>query len=159
MSLINKKKCDEKLVSIWMFVVWFGIAFAIIFSISAVYYIKMDVKEIQSQILNDRIINCIVDKGIDKITDKDSIFSECNINNEFSNFYFRIEIFDINSVNIKSISAGYPDIELQCALREKSKAENFARCSQNEVLVYSSVQNDNMFIKVFTGSNNAGAKI
>ena len=113
MSLINKKKCDEKLVSIWMFAVWFGIAFAIIFSISAVYYIKIDVKEIQSQILNDRIINCIVDKGIDKITDKDSIFSECNINNEFSNFYFRIEIFDINSVNIKNISAGYPDIELQ----------------------------------------------
>jgi len=154
------KKGDEKLLSIWMFIIWFIIAFAIVSGVWIFYSAKIDIKELQAQALNNRLSDCIADKGINNLDDKEKIFSECRINKNFNNFYFRIDIYDsISSTKIKSISAGYPDLELQYNLREKSSAENFARCLENEIVVYDSGENKNLIVKMIACSNNAGGKV
>ena len=154
------KKGDEKLLSIWMFIIWFIIAFAIVSGVWIFYSAKIDIKELQAQALSNRLSDCIADKGINNLADKEKIFSECRINKNFNNFYFRIDIYDsISSTKIKSISAGDPDLELQYNLREKSSAENFARCSEDKIVVYDSEENKNLIVKMIACSNNAGGKV
>lgn len=93
------KKGGEKILSIWWFFILAVVGGIIAFSIIVFYSAKFDVRNSETEILYNRIIDCISENGFLKpevLQENFDIFSECDFNKdsfekEKNVFYFKIE--------------------------------------------------------------------
>ncbi|PIN94512.1 hypothetical protein COU53_03340 [Candidatus Pacearchaeota archaeon CG10_big_fil_rev_8_21_14_0_10_30_48] len=144
----------EKVLSLWMFLVWGLIALAIVLAVFIFYGQEADIKILQSDILIDRLADCFIDQG--QFVDVGNVFEDCNLNKEIfdkGNFYFKVSFLE------DSISGGNKDFEIQCGLRktqDEKSSENFARCSQRSFIALKDNQEIN--VEIFAGSNVRGGK-
>ena len=143
------KRGDEKILSIWMFIIWALIFLAVIIATSFFYGGEFDSREIHSKILLDRVASCFIE-GNTFLEIKD-IYSECNLNREVfdeEDFYFNL------SYSGNSIFAGNKDFETQCALNDDKKSKGFAQCSREKF--YLKKGEDKLVVEIFTGNNYLG---
>lgn len=105
--LMHSKKAGERILSIWMFIVWGIIFLGITSAVLAIYSVRVDVKGVEAGILSDKIIGCISENGYlrQDFSYGFDIFSECGIDKEVieraGNYNILIEVYDFYSCSKK----------------------------------------------------------
>tara|TARA_Y100000034_G_C6833671_1_gene376546 strand:- start:147 stop:683 length:537 start_codon:yes stop_codon:yes gene_type:complete len=170
-KILKDKRGGEKLFSIWWFFVLAIVGGAITIGVLMYYSADIDLREIEADILNKKIIGCVVDQGflIEEIyKDNFDIYKKCKLNKdviEEGNFYFKIQIFDesgkIISIVNQPISRGNPSFKKDCEVAEKVKAEHYPKCiTKDEGILYH--ENNKIkkgVIEILTASNQKGEEI
>jgi hypothetical protein len=130
--MINGKKAREEYLSIFMFVAWILIALALIYSVSLFRSVQSDVRIYESDILNKKIVGCILEEyGVVKDF---NLYSKCRINEGVINnsgYYINLTIFDSLSKKIaSSFLEGPSSWQIECDYQKSKKQieKNFAQC-------------------------------
>ncbi len=165
--MIRGKKADEKLLSVWLFIILALIGISIIIGVSLFYSVKIDTRQIESEILSSRILDCLVKQGkiVDEaMQDNFDIFEKCSLkkdlfeNREKELFYFNVSFYKDSWNNFeKSFSAGSPDLYFQCIISEDAEAEHFSECSIKRVI--STYKGEVFFIDIIAASNQIGRSL
>jgi hypothetical protein len=149
------KKADEKILSIYLFIIYIIVLTGIISGVLLFYGSPLDVRELESNILTTRIINCLTEQGNLKsevLGDNFSLTSECNIylkdnanENKDEQYAVKIGFFNFDSCfnttsstcseKIKEISIGRNDFFEYCKLGEEAEAKKFPKCTNNKIYV------------------------
>jgi hypothetical protein len=164
-------KGGEKLLSIFWFsvlaIVGIGITAAVLIYHSA----DVDVREMEINILYEKIINCVIEHGflIEGLIEEDfDIFNECQLNKETfgegSYFYFNLKVFDSSSNLIKEIEEGDFSFEKDCEVQEGEggvSARYYPKCIRKKeiVLYYKNNKIEEAEIEILTASNQVGRKV
>ncbi|MEK6820660.1 MAG: hypothetical protein AABX71_03030 [Nanoarchaeota archaeon] len=105
--LMHSKTAGERILSIWMFIIWIIIFLGITSAVLAIYSVRVNVKRVEAGILSDKIIDCISENGYlreDFSYDFD-VFSECRINKDVieraGNYNILAEVYDFYSCSKK----------------------------------------------------------
>jgi len=83
--VLKNKKAGEKYLSIWMFVIWVMIGVAIVLGVFTFYSVQGDVRMEEAEILNLKLINCLIDSGeLDEIflNPNTDVAEKCKINKD-----------------------------------------------------------------------------
>jgi hypothetical protein len=159
---LRTKKGDSKLLSIWWFAVLVVIAVGIVASVLIFYSNKTDVRVLESNILTDRISDCILLNGKinnDFINSGDYIFNNCGLNKkiitESTLYYVKISLLNKDNTPISGFPLifGNNDFDKSCLVGDAiDKAVSFPKCSERQFNVFYNGQEVKLIIKV--GSNN-----
>jgi len=154
---MNKRGDGEHFLSIWMFAVWVIIGIGIIAGIYMFYSAKIDAREVQSDFLTRRIVDCVRENDL-----TEDVLTKCGVSLDVlsgENFFVRINVSDSRGERTL-VQRGNPDIETQCSLREEVEAKSFARCSPKGGFEFMRVsEGEEVIVKVFSGSNNLGGEL
>ena len=129
-----KNKKAEKLFSIWWFFVLAFIAGGIVIGTLAYSSAEINVNEIESNILHDKLFECIVEDGYLIDLNNFDIFKECNLDKNIfgkgSDFYFNVSVYGKDNL-IYSFTEGDFSFEKDCQISgEKNiKAKYFPNTS------------------------------
>ena len=127
MRPILKNKDGDKILSIYWFVILFLVAGAIVYMVASFYGNPYDVREVEGQILADRVAECMVVNGninqnFESFTNS-NLLQNCNLNFNTENsdgwnndqYYIEINISNFSTGNsIKLLSAGNKDLKDFC---------------------------------------------
>lgn len=134
MKRINKKG-SEKLLSIWWFFVLAVIGVGIVSSVFVFTSGKINVKNVEADILSERLALCVQENP--SIASLDNIFDLCGLKKDVfgsgSKFYFRISFYDDNKI-IKEIKAGDSSYENDCKALSKTSAKYYPECSEKIII-------------------------
>lgn len=169
---IKDKTGGEKIFSgVWL-LVWLVVIAGIVIAVTMFHGADVDVRNIEADILYERLIGCVVQQGIlEEDVNKDSVFRKCGLNQEVfagdDGFYFRISVYDENENKVREdIVHGHKDFATQCAIQEKdeegkeTEAEHWAKCVRGvEGVLYYDHELKEGKIEVLAASNNVGRKI
>ena len=147
------------LLSIWWFFVLTIVGAGIVVGALIFYGADTDVKQLEADILSDRIINCVTDQGIvnpEFISGKLDIFSKCGLFKRLivdkGAYMIKVESID-DSGNVKEIYIFGPDIEKDCAIKGAVlTASKYPSCS-TKILEFSESSGKISKIKIVTGSS------
>lgn len=164
------KKGGEKYLSIWWFFILILIAASIVAGVAMNSVGEANSKEIESDILATRVVDCLVSQGMIKQSLVDGsmdILNECGLNkkiiDETGKYYLRIEIFDsdkcdINNKDFNCVGRlnefGVHAFNVQC----NQPGENFPKCIEKKFYALNS-SNDRFLVKIMAGSNMLGGTI
>jgi len=158
-----KNKKAEKLLSLWWFFVLGVIAGGIVIGVLIYSSADVNIKEVEANILSERIISCLIDNGYlkESIFNEDfNIFEFCNLNPDVfgkaSNFYFKISVYNSENL-IFNLIKGSSSFEKECQIQENVEAKHFPRCSEKKESVL--FEDKMVQVIVFAGSNQNGRKI
>ena len=162
--MILKNKKAEKLLSLWWFFVLGVIGGGIVIGVSIYSPADTNVNEIESEILGERILNCIIQGGYLTDFGESDILEQCNLDEKMfgkgSDFYFKIEIYRGGELNEgRSIEKGDFSIEKGCpiSLSENLEAEKFPKCFLKKENVLSET-GEILNLILLVGSNQKGEK-
>ena len=148
---------NGNLLSIWWIFVIGVITTGIVMGVYIYYSAEIDVDNIHSEILGERLANCLLENGNLKFDPSNfNVFEDCNLEKEVfnkGNFYFKIEIFDDSSL-IFNVSEGNFAFEKNCEIQKKVKAEQFPKCSRN--IEIASYNGKNVIVKIIAANNQRG---
>jgi len=152
--MINKK-ADERVLSIYLFIVYIIVCVGVVSGVILFYGAGLDVRIAEAGILSDKVIDCLIEKGNlneNVLKDNFNLLNFCNFDfKDNSGFYkgdeqygARIELFDIESCNkeedkiicsneIKNIVAGRSDFLQYCGL----VGEKIPKCDKKEIYTLS----------------------
>jgi len=177
-NLLRNKKGGEELLSLWWFFVLAIVGAGIVVGVFIFHSSGVNVKEIESNILSERIYDCLVEEGVllgEFVGNQDGsfdIFGKCNLKESiFDNrgdFYFEVKFFDKLGQPSLPIVKGNNALKGDCKIQktedgEEIKAQYFPRCSfeKRGVIYYSGIEK--MFVtgslEILTVSNQEGKKI
>lgn len=139
MNLLTNKKGDERLLSIYLFLIYIIVAIGIVSGVLLFYGSKWDVRMIESGILNNKVADCLIDNGV---LNKEVLNETFNLIN-FCNFDFvvdgegeyavKIILYDFDSLEkIKEISVGPRDFLISCKLEGKK----FPKCEERKIYAF-----------------------
>jgi len=168
-KLIFDKRGSEKLFSIWWLFVLIIVGIGIIAGVYIFYSAEVNIKEVEAELLSNKLMDCIVEQGflIEDIFEKNfDISKKCSINQEViesGDFYFNISLYDENKKLLReSIFLGTSSFEKHCQVVEETKeAKKYPMCFERiEKGLYSEEGKlKEVTIKVLAGSNQKGGKI
>ena len=162
---IRGKKGDERIVFFFMFIVWVILIISVMFGVYMVYSQDKDIKEFQSEVISNKIYNCIIqeNKLIPEIQNNNEfdLIKKCNFEKnviENNNYFINISINDINKKELirEDIIIGNKDFITQCEIIEESSAINYARCFKKEINGF--LGEKSVKIIIFVGSNYGGKR-
>ena len=149
------KKADERLLSIYLFIIYIIVSIGVISGVLVFYGAGLDIREIEADILSEKIIDCLVDEGelVDEVLEDDFSLQEfCRIElNDNTKTYvgeeqigIEVKIFDFNSCfkdeekrincadNLREkIEIGRKDLFGFCGLEGKK----LSKCSEKYIYV------------------------
>ncbi len=169
--LMKNRKGGEKLLSIWWFFVLAIVGVGISASVFIYHSADVDVREIETNILYGKIVNCVIKQGflIEELIEEDfDIFRECQLNKESfgegSYFYFNLKVFDNSSNLIKEIEEGDFSFEKDCEIQEGEEgviAKYYPKCIRKKeiVLYYKNNKIEEVELEILTASNQVGRKV
>ena len=171
--MINNKKGDEKILSLWMVVVWTFICLAIVLSVYLFYEGRIDIREIHADILAARISECLSnnEKFQNSILSSEfDIYTICNLKKEeFSAgglFYTNIKFndYDSNEKIRDEINIGNKDLKTQCELKsDQAPGSSYflSSCSLKKISVIYTKNNikKRVLITINSASNNIGGRL
>jgi len=144
MIKLKNNRADSKLISIWWFAVLFLIAGGIVAGTLLFYSRGIDVRALESNVLSDRVLNCLVKDGYikqDFLENKTDIFKECGLSekiiNKSSSYYLSLSIIDLQT-NKKEIGVSFGNMafEKDCKISlSVLNAENYPKCSDKKVVI------------------------
>ena len=157
------KKGGEKIFSLWWFLVLVLVAGSVVIGVISFYSASYDVRRIEVDLLGEKILNCISDKGYLKNEVLESNFNlieKCKLNkdlfDEGSDWYIKIKIGDR-----KELKEGAGTFEKDCEVSSGLKAKYFPKCINMEYrLLYASKEtNEEIDVFLRIGSNQKGDKL
>lgn len=161
MRILKNKKGGEKYLSIWWFFVLVVVAGAFIIAVFGFYSADVDVKGIEAEILVNRVMSCLNEKGYFQENNLKNIFESCYLSekiiNESGKYYLEIWVYDSDKKVKESLTFGVGDIKTQCGVKEKSRATHYAECSNSSLFVVNEKGNK-LILYVFAGSNQVGKR-
>jgi hypothetical protein len=157
---MKTKKADSKLLSIWWFAILTLIGVAVVISTLIFFSNKIDVRLYESDILTNRIVQCLIQNGqIDEtfLNDNFNIFQKCEINQSIiegsGNYFIKINLNSENNL-LKELKYGNFALEKDCSIGlAMLEAKNFPRCIERKVPSFNS-KNELITLRVLAGSNN-----
>ena len=166
--LIKDKRAGEKILSVWWIFVLVVIGGAIVIGVLIYYNADFNIKELEADILAERIVRCLVQNGYlrqDFLQENFDIFKECRLKKEMfekeSNFYFKISAQNETGLLRENIIEGDASFEKNCEISGTLKAKHFPKCSyKNERVLY--YENNNLKeakLKIIAGSNQEIKKV
>lgn len=156
-----KGKKGEKLMSLFWIFMLIIVGGGVSVSTITVYGAEIDVRNIEAEILNDRILDCIVEDGflVEGFDENFDVFGGCKINSEAieDNFYFRIIFTGEKTFEIVRGTS----FETECGLTEYNVIEvkYFPKCVKrvrNVVYVDGGIKEGSL--EVLTASNQVGGR-
>ena len=169
---LKNKAGGEKLLSIWWFFVLTVVGVGIVIAVLMFYSADVDIRELESEILYERVSDCIVQDGflVEGIFNKDfDLLKQCNLNEKIFNedklLYINIQIFDEAGNNLREVEGGIEEgnsqFPKQCEFQEEGvEAKHYAKCFEKDLIVlYNKEGIKQGKIKILTASNNQGRKI
>jgi len=146
---IFPKNCKggEKLLSIWWFFVLAIVGVGVSASVLIYHSAEADVREIETNILYERIINCVAEQGflIEGLIGEDfDIFNKCQLNKEIKEGDFSFE----------------KDCEIQEG-EEGVSAKYYPKCIRKKEIILYYVDNkiEEVELEILTASNQVGRKV
>lgn len=149
---MNNKKGD-KLISIY----WFAILILVAGGVSAMVYIfysaPYDIREMEATILNNKIADCISQKGefemefLEKDF-QDNFLEKCHLNfdvedeNDWGNtgqYYLDVKIYDINMISLADFNKGNKNLVSSCKIASEDY-EKLAKCVEGRFYAYGDKQ-------------------
>ncbi|MEM0465436.1 MAG: hypothetical protein QXW97_01895 [Candidatus Pacearchaeota archaeon] len=154
------KNASSKILSFWLIIILFLIAFVISIGVLAFYSSDIDVRQLEANSMNDKIIMSLSTGGYinNEVFNKDSKITQIVEISDFvirdsKDFYFNVTIYNSNYRELRSFVLGNPDFEFQCRL----KGKKYAKCRDSEFILLNRTNPEEKFIiKVLTGSNQKG---
>ena len=172
MKLMSDKRGGEKYLSIWWFFVLAVIVGGIVIGVSAFNVADIDVKEIEADILANRVIDCVINNGYineDFLNKNFDVFEKCYLNREIvdvkedmaGEHYLEINVYNFedcsfgNEKSLKCVNPinsqdyGVNSIKTQCE-SQKAKKRYYPGGSGKYVYVLSGERK--MMLYVYAGS-------
>lgn len=157
------KKAVEKMISVWWFFVLFVIAMGIVLGVMVYYSSETVVKKVEAESLNQRVFDCITDKGYlnKKVFESFDVLQACGLNPEVfgkgSLFYIKVSAYDKTGL-INEKAYGDFSIDKNCKVVEKVSTRRFPECFSKNITV---LDNNDKEIKLFvlTASNQEGERV
>ena len=127
--MIKNKKATDKIVSIYWFAILFIVAAAVVYMTIIFYGSPYDTREIEADILTNKIANCLSQKGYlnEAALDgnfQNNFFEQCSLNfntedvydwKEQGQYYTKIDVSNFSSSNIlSSFDAGNINLKEFC---------------------------------------------
>jgi|SRR3989344_5134974 len=150
---MKNKKADERILSIYLFIVYIIVCVGIVSGVVLFYGAGLDVRVAEAGILSDKVIDCLTEKGKlheNVLKDNFDFLKFCKFDFKDNTGLYkgdeqygaRIELFDFNSCSkeedkivcsneIKKIEAGREDFLEYCGL----KGEKIPKCDKKETYV------------------------
>lgn len=168
------KKGGEKILSVWWFFSLAIIGAGIVVGVLMFYSGDIDVREIEADILAEKILNCINQQGYlhENFLHKDfDIFTECGLSKEVfdvqsSSFFFAVNVSDESGKALRDeVTSLGQAWRADCKLSmsgQIERAKYYPKCIEKvEGILY---RDSNLTVKrgtinVLTGSNQIGKKI
>jgi hypothetical protein len=161
---MNNKRGSDKVLSMYWFVVIILVAVGIFAMIYMFYSAPYDVREVESDILASKIVDCISRNGkIDSafVLDKNlNVLDKCNLNfnveSDFTNkeqYFFDIEILPLEEGSSKILfSGGNVNWKSDCFIEDKKGNEykKLVKCSEKRIYAVDS-SSKQYLIKVLSG--------
>jgi hypothetical protein len=157
------KKADEKYLSIWMFLIWAIIGVSIVLGVLMFYSVQGDVRQIEAQLLIDKLSSCITTNfNYGEITKSDfDIYAKCGLNKdvfEKENFYyFNINLTGVGVGQLGKIIRGGNNWETECNYqflkKEADREDKFPQCVKQESTAFDSKTNKKYIVSITTASN------
>lgn len=165
MIKIRGKKGGEKYLSIWWFFVLIIIAGAIVIAVSAFNIADVSTKEIESDILVNRFVDCVIDAGYinkDFLKGDFDVFKRCYLSKEGiedKEHYLGYEVYNFDDCKVAdgklncenpviSNSFGILNYEKECDF----KGEHMPQCSEKYIYVLNK-EGGKLIMRVKGGSN------
>ena len=165
--LLLKLKMNKgaNLLSLWWFFILAIVGTGLVVGTLIFYGAKTDVRQVESDILADRILSCVSDQGSlnqDFIDGKFNIFSNCglyeNLLSSKNKYMIKIQIND-SSGNSRDILKYGPDMEIDCRLKSTiMSASKYPFCS-TKILYVSDFRGNPLTLRIITGSNYLGGNL
>ena len=163
------KKAGEKMLSLWWFFVIVFISIGIVAGVLIFYAAEVNVKEVEANILAEKIMRCLNDYGNlqDGFMNEDfDVFNRCglakNVFNPDSDFYFKIEAYNESGQLIRGrIDGGNAAYEKDCFISKAVRAAKYPKCvlEKENVIYYSNGDFKIVRLEVLAGSNQGVKKI
>lgn len=163
MIFFINKKGDEKYLSIWMFLIWAIIGVSIILGVLMFYSVQGDVRQIEAQLLADKLSLCITNNfNYEEITKSDfDIYTKCGLNRDvISNenlYYFSIGIYEnVSAPVLKTLSGGNnwkTECDYQFMKKEAERENKFPQCAKRDFTAFDSKKNKKYMLLVIAASN------
>jgi len=154
--MFNRRGELQIALSVWWFFILFFISGGIVISASIYYSTDLDVKWLEADILNQKILDCVIDNSylVDNIFDENVFYENCGLDEskfgKGSKYFFKIWVDD-------EIVFGGGDysIEKNCEIKKADigTSKYFPVCSEKQVLV---LDEGGKSVFVLTGSNQNG---
>jgi hypothetical protein len=148
--MFHNKKGEEKIISIYWFIILLLVATGIIIMVNIFYGSPYDVRLMEAEILSEKVANCIdkggkfnsdlfSETGVFKEEFRDNFMDHCNLNFktqydfEEMEYYLEINITQKRSPkkNLFEIKEGNPNFKTDCDLDNK-KHQKLVQCFQKE---------------------------
>ncbi len=134
--MIKNKKAGERVLSIYLFIIYIIVAIGIVSGVLLVYGSGLDVREAEAGILSDRVIDCLTEQGVlnESVFDKNfNLLEFCNFDFSEEEYGVGIELSDFNSGEKlkENMDFGRNDFLEFCGL----KGDKIPKCSEKEVYV------------------------
>ena len=156
------KKGGEKLLSLWWFFVLGVIAGGIVIAVMIYSAADVSVKELEADILGERILDCIIKEGYLIDFDESDILTECDLDEKMftkgSDFYFEIGVFKEGNLVEEVIKKGSSAFEKECSISMSDvDAKHFPDCILQKENILDE-KGERLEIKLLTASNQKGEK-
>ncbi len=162
---MKNKKGEEKLFSIWWFLVLLIVGASVSYMTVASSSISQDIRHLEAGILYTQVENCIIKDNIlnTKIFEEDfDFYSECDINKDVlnKNFYIGINLFfEEDLVNSTNFGKNYKE---ECNFFLNGiEAPNYPRCIlvDEKIFYFEDGVKKGGVLEIVAGSNNDGKRI
>jgi len=131
-KLTEDKKGTDKIISVYWFAILFIVAGAIIYIVASFYGEPYDVREIEANILINKVADCIANKGY--LNAEKTDLENCDLNFNVENFknwnndqyFLEVNYYEFDTTNkfLDTISEGNINLKENCDKKEK----NFPVC-------------------------------
>ena len=156
--MLSKKAELPIVFSVWWFFVIFVIGAGIAVSVAIYYSAEVDVRWLESDILGERILNCVVDNGylVEGAFDNESFYRDCSLNRgkfgRGSNYFFKVWV----DSELK-IGGGDYSVEKNCDIKKKMiyTTKYFPICSEKRIVILDSEGNSKI-LRILAGSKQLG---
>lgn len=156
MISIKEKKGAEKLISIYWFVILILVAGTIVYMVSIFYENPYDVREIEANILINKVADCLSDKGKLRyqLTEelKTNFLEKCHLNfntdDSGGEYYLEIEFYDFDTNNLLDFNISEGNINLRNFL-EDSPRSNFIVFSSKSFYVLNG-NDEELIVKILS---------
>jgi hypothetical protein len=170
-QIYNDKRGGEKWISpVWIFLIVI-VAGVVSVGVSILAGAEIDTRSFESEILNNRIYDCLYKDVFDKsYFDEDLFYDYCDFNKEIfegEGYYFNIILFDDSLGVVKEFSGGNFQIKMECDLqfgndwKKGSEAEKWAKCfiQEKNIFYFDGNEIKSGVAEILTGVNNNGEEI
>ena len=161
------KRGDERLLSFWWFFILGLVLVAVAGGATMYYSTSIDVRNIEADVLADKLINCVIDNGhLNSELGNFNIFEKCRINNISNEYYGEMRVYASSSCKIenKELVCQNPEkivnlntnlnFEAYYSIQKKSRQNKLPQFAEKHV--YTS---DNKILWVVTASNHLSQEI